>query len=113
LKISTLFMHRQMYHTHRFRTLAQGLLPGTYLLEHSLLVVAKFFWTHAILIVVSQQPRDLLAPTSRERMGKEFHIRLASEKTFEQMTCEPSIICVLISSMSQVTYFRCVAARRG
>jgi hypothetical protein len=74
-----LLIRRHMYQTHYFRSLAQGLLPGTDLLEHSFLIVAKFFRIHAIFIIVSQQPRDLLAPARREWMGEEFHTLLTGE----------------------------------
>lgn len=74
-----MLIHRQMRRAHRFCSLAQSLFPGTDLLEHSFLVVAEFFRIHAILVIVSQQPRDLLAPARREWMGEEFHVLLASE----------------------------------
>jgi hypothetical protein len=83
LGISILLVYRQMYHTHRFRTLTQSLLPSTNLLEHPFLIVAEFFWLHAILVLVSQQPRDLLAAARREWVGKELHSLLTGEQTFE------------------------------
>ena len=67
---------RQAGHTHSF---TQGILPCPNFLEHSFLVVAELFRFHAILIVVSQQPRGLLTTACRERMGKQFHILLTGE----------------------------------
>jgi hypothetical protein len=72
-----------MNYTHSFHGLAQCILPATDLFEHAFFVFKEFIGPHAVGIIVSQQPWDLLATARGERMRKKLDVRLTCEQAFE------------------------------